>query len=290
MEYIPNLINKGQLIACNKYELQLREDFYTLLLELYKNVLCFKLSPNNVSLNCYIKEYRYKDILKILSLQKTNCEDLYEIFIFFDKEIKDKKINLSENKNKKIMILKLKKFSDYQEFECNIELDKSKLPNEEIIKLLIDEINLLKKDKKESKELINMLIEKNKQNEERIKNLENKIGKYEELENSIIKKVNTKIEKFFLNSTTNLNQQHSFPPVSNPISNLGMMNNMNNINNNMTPVQKNEIIIILEDLKRNTKISLLCSPTEKIDDIRNRYFSKIRETDDGEFLNLMNKN
>ena len=292
----PNLISKGQLIDYKKYVLQLDEDFYTLLIELYNNVLCFKLNSHNLSLNYYTKEYTYEDILNLLSLQKTNYEDLKKIFIFFDKAIIDKKVNLSENKDKKMMILKLKRISsDNKEFECDIELNECKILNDEIIKTLVEEIYLLRKDKTESKKMINILIEKNKKNEEDIKYLDNKLKKYEELEKSIISKVDAKIENFKIN---NMNQQPPSNPMMNPpmmgmpnpMLNVGMgmriMNNMNmnQMMNNMMPNQKKEIVVFLEDSRKDIRISLLCSPTAKIEDIRSRYFSKICKKDEGEIF------
>jgi len=301
----PNLISKGQLIDHKKYELHLEEDFYTLLIELYNNVLSFKLNSHNLSLNYYTKEYTYEDILNLLSLEKANYEDLKKIFIFFDKAIEDKKVNLSENKDKKMMILEVKRVSDNKEFKCNLELNEAKIPNEEVIKLLIEEIYLLRKDKKESKEIINNLIEKNKQNEEDIKYLEDQIKKYEKLENSIIKKVDAKIENIKiqnLNQQNNLKNHPSIPlsnepllgmGMPNPMPNfgmgIGMMNNMNMnqmMNNMMMPNQKKEIVIniFLEDNINRIRISLLCSPTEKIEDIRSRYFSKICKKDEREIF------
>jgi len=281
----PNLISKGELIDYKKYILQLDEDFYTLLIELYNNVLSFKLNSHKLSLNQYTKECTYEDILNILSLQKTDYEDLKKVFIFFDKAIIDKKVNLSENKNKKMMILKYKRISsDNKEFEYDIELNECKIPEEEIIKTLSEEIYLLRKDKEERKKMINILIEKNKQNEEQIKNLENTLKKYEGIENSIISKVDEKIENF---KTYNTNQQSLSNQMMNPPiwsilpPGMGMMNNMNM---NMMPNQKKEIMIIVEDDRKNRRISIVCSPTAAIEYIRSRYFSKICKKDEDEIF------
>ena len=284
-----NLISKGELIDYKKYILQLDEDFYTLLIELYNNVLCFKLNSHKLSLNQYTKECTYEDILNIISLQKTDYEDLKKVFIIFDKAIIDKKVNLSENKNKKMMILKLKRISsDNKEFEYDIELNECKIPEEEIIKTLSEEIYLLRKDKEERKKMINILMEKNKQNEKDIKDLENTLKKYEGLENSIISKVDEKIENF---KTYNMNQQSLSNQMMNPpmwgipppMQNVGM-GMMNNMNMNMMPNQKKEIMIFLEDDRKNRRISIVCSPTATIEYIRSRYFSKIFKKDEDEIF------
>ena len=288
---IPNLNSKGQLIDFKKYVLQLEKDFYTLLMELYNNVLYFKLSSNNLSLFQYIKEYKYEDILNLLSLQKTNYEDLNKIFIFFDKEITDQKVNLSENKDKKIMILKIKRVSDSKEFECDIELNESRIPNEEIIKSLTDEIYLLRKDKRQNKEIINILMEKNKQNEDYIKKLESKIKNIEDSQdNKITKKVEERIKNLNVNAKSD--QPDSFPPWFNFMTNLGMMNNMNNMNNmnmnqmmnNIIPIQKGDekIHIYFEENISRTKICIQCLTSEKIEDVKRRYFAKMCKRDEGE--------
>ena len=255
------------------------------IIELYNNVLSFKLNSRKLSLSQYTKECTYEDILNILSLQKTDYEDLKKVFIFFDKAIIDKKVNLSENKNKKMMILKYKRISsDNKEFEYDIELNECKIPEEEIIKTLSEEIYLLRKDKEERKKMINILIEKNKQNEEQIKNLENTLKKYKGIENSIISKVDEKIENF---KTYNTNQQSLSNQMMNPPiwsilpPGMGMMNNMNM---NMMPNPKKEIMIFVEDDRKNRRISIVCSPTATIEYIRSRYFSKICKKDEDEIF------
>ena len=149
-----------------------------MMMELYSNdKLFFKLrKSDSIQLYHYIKEYKYDDILNLLLLHKKHYENLSKIFIFCDKAINNKKVSLVYNENKKIMILKLKRTLDFEEFECDIELNETKIKNEEIFKLLIDEINMLKNSKGNNEnnkyiEEINNLTKKNNENEKYIKAL-----------------------------------------------------------------------------------------------------------------------
>jgi hypothetical protein len=180
------VIGRGNLIESKKYELKLREDTYSLLIERFENLISFKIRQiNNICLYQYFREYKYEDILNLLSLIKNQYEDLSKIFIYFDKMINKQKVFLDYNNQNKLMILKVKRTVDIEEFECNIELEETKLENDEINKLLIDEIKILKMNNNKQieenkyKEIINNFTEINKQNKEYIKKLEEKIIKLE---------------------------------------------------------------------------------------------------------------
>ena len=180
------LIGRGNLIESKKYELKLREDTYSLLIERFENLISFKIRQiNNICLYQYFREYKYEDILNLLSLIKNQYGDLSKIFIYFDKMINKQKVFLDYNNQNKLMILKVKRTVDIEEFECNIELEETKLENDEINKLLIEEIKILKMNNNKQieenkyKEIINNFTEINKQNKEYIKKLEEKIIKLE---------------------------------------------------------------------------------------------------------------
>ena len=180
------IIGRGNLIESKKYELKLREDTYSLLIERYENLISFEIRQiNNICLYQYFREYKYEDILNLLSLIKNQYEDLSKIFIYFDKMINKQKVFLDYNNQNKLMILKVKRTVDIEEFECNIELEETKLENDEINKLLIEEIKILKMNNNKQieenkyKEIINNFTEINKQNKEYIKKLEEKIIKLE---------------------------------------------------------------------------------------------------------------
>ena len=76
------------------------------------------------------------------------------------------------------MILKLNKIIDFDEIECRLELNESKIQKDEMFNLLIDEINEIKNNKidNNNSNLINELTKKNLDYEIRIKNLEDKIN------------------------------------------------------------------------------------------------------------------
>ena len=180
------IIGRGNLIESKKYELKLREDTYSLLIERFENLISFKIRQiNNICLYQYFREYKYEDILNLLSLIKNQYGDLSKIFIYFDKMINKQKVFLDYNNQNKLMILKVKRTVDIEEFECNLELEETKLENDEINKLLIEEIKILKMNNNKQieenkyKEIINNFTEINKQNKEYIKKLEEKIIKLE---------------------------------------------------------------------------------------------------------------
>ena len=180
------IIGRGNLIESKKYELKLREDTYSLLIERFENLISFKIRQiNDICLYQYFREYKYEDILNLLSLIKNQYGDLSKIFIYFDKMINKQKVFLDYNNQNKLMILKVKRTVDIEEFECNIELEETKLENDEINKLLIEEIKILKMNNNKQieenkyKEIINNFTEINKQNKENKKKLEEKIIKLE---------------------------------------------------------------------------------------------------------------
>ena len=156
-----------------KYELKLEDIIYSLEVQLYlEDKLSFKLTKSdNLSLCYYYKEFNYNDILTLLPLNKEQYDDLSRIFSFFDKVITNKELNLVFNQNDKEMILKLKSILDSKEFESEIKLDEIKLSSEEMFKILLDREKI--KD-----EIINNLTKKNKENEEKIKQLETQIEEY----------------------------------------------------------------------------------------------------------------
>ena len=129
------------------------------------------------------------------------------LFKFFDFAITNKKIQLEYSNYKNIMELILKKEKDVNEIEGKLELNKNKIENDEMFNILINEINEIKNNKKENKDnIINELINKNKEYENKIKLLEDKINileneikQFKESQNKIIKEVlNPNKEKHIL--------------------------------------------------------------------------------------------
>ena len=111
----------------------------------------------------YIKRYKYNEIIKELNiLDNKDIKYVYNYLIKSEYKIKEKKIIIN-NKNE-------------------IELNEKILTNEEMIKILIDEIKEIKEENNKEKERINELIKMNENKENEMKMLENK---YKELKEKI---------------------------------------------------------------------------------------------------------
>ena len=272
------VIGRGNLIESKKYELKLREDTYSLLIERFENLISFKIRQiNNICLYQYFREYKYEDILNLLSLIKNQYGDLSKIFIYFDKMINKQKVFLDYNNQNKLMILKVKRTVDIEEFECNIELEETKLENDEINKLLIEEIKILKmnnnkqKEENKFKEIINNLTEINKQNKESIKKLEEKIIKLENnsvnsehisqlelklnlIENKIVNKEIIKtLEGKMIKLENNLVKKEDIKQLENEIVNKV---NITELNGKIFKLENN--LVKKEDIKQlENKISIL---------------------------------
>ena len=185
----PKLTNK--IVKYKKYELKCEKDIYSLIIELSDTSISFEIkNSNKISFYNYKRIFNYDEIIKKFLLVKDYYQDLNKVLDFFDLAFTKEKINLEYNKENNSMILKLKKVVDFNEVECTLELYQNKIEKDELIKSLIDEINEIKINKKDSEtnnELIKELITKNAEYEKRIKNLEEKnkifeseINKYKE--------------------------------------------------------------------------------------------------------------
>ena len=199
----PNPLIK--LIQSKKYQLKHGEEVYYLLLDIYSdNNIYFKLrKANSLSLFQYTNKLNYNNITELFLLQKEFYKDLTKVLVFFDSYLINGKIKLENIKQKNLMLLKLYKIIDFNQIECKLELYKNKISNDEMFGLLIEEINEIKNDKKQNNEnnIINELININKENENRIKKLEDKIKLLEDVikENKKIdnKEVKEKNENLF---------------------------------------------------------------------------------------------
>ena len=167
----------------------------------------------------YKNKYNYTEITKLFLLQKEYYQDLSKVFKFFDAALTKKKIKLEYNENKKTMELILNKTLDFDEIECRLALNKNRIENDDIFNMLINEINEIKNKKTENKEtkdnnIINELINKNKEYEnkikfleDKIKILENEINQFKEILNSFNEpsKINkAKNENGFIENPQNL--------------------------------------------------------------------------------------
>ena len=152
-----------------EYEIEINNN--KLKIEINNDEIIFKL----LGLSCfkYIKRYKYDEIIKELNiLENKDIKSVYNYLIKSEYKIKDKKIIIN-NKNE-------------------IELNEKILTNEEMIKILIDEIKEIKEERIKEKENIKELIKMNENKENEIKILENKYNelkeKIDELEENILQK------------------------------------------------------------------------------------------------------
>ena len=184
--------NINDLLESKEYELILDKDTYFLKMELYSNnlITLYIRQINNLTFNSYFIEYKYDKLLDLLLLNKKSYDNISKIYNLFDKAFTMKSIKLFKKKEKKIILL-FKYIIDFKEMECMLCLNEMKISNEEMIKILFNEIREIKL----------------KGNNNRINNDNNNLKeeewktKYEELESKInlIIEENKKIKKDFEN-------------------------------------------------------------------------------------------
>ena len=176
-----NYMKPIKLIDARKYEINFGEDNYSLILEMYSNdTISFKLRKiNGLSLYQYSNRYNYKQLVKIFLTQKEKYRNLDQIFTFIDIAIINKQINIDYKEESNTMVLKIRKYL-YSKEECLLELNSLRIPQDELISLLIEEVKNYKKTNKENNKKINELNLKIQGYEDYISNLENQIIKLEE--------------------------------------------------------------------------------------------------------------
>ena len=256
-----------ELLDHKKYELNLDDSTYCLSVEIYSDEsILFILTQKNVLSNIqYKKEFKYETIIKELYYLKAIYTNIKEVFKFIDNSINKNRCKLVENKEKKKITLLIKILINDEEKESLISLPLEMTANKEIINLLIDEVNFLKKEikniKKEieakpkniieyesiNKELIekqNFLIRQNEEINATINELiilnkdkDNKIKELEQKIDNIIKENDDKIK--------NLEEK-----------NIQIMNEKNegNIKGNNKIEKEEENNKIIEEKKENNYI------------------------------------
>ena len=202
-----NKVNKEiKLIKSKKYELKYEEDYFTLIIETHSdNNVYFKIrKKHHLSLYHYINCFIYNDLKKFFLSEKEGLKETSNIFNIFDKLIMNSNIKLEYNKQEKLMILKLKD-NDYK-----IKLYEKTIENNELHYILIDEINEIKNDKNRKEmnnDLINEILNKNEDYENRIKYLENRIKILEDVIHKYIK-IEEKNEYYSNNTSESINESN----------------------------------------------------------------------------------
>ena len=169
----PEIIEQqeNKIIETKNYHLNLNEDKCLLSIDLYSNdSIEFKVcNISNINILFYSERYMYLELIKSLLLSKEHYENAKKIFELFDYSIINNKIFFVLDENKNILKLYVKRELENEVKECYIILEEKKMQNEQMLKLLFQEINelninmnLLKKENEEMKKLLNSFNEENK--------------------------------------------------------------------------------------------------------------------------------
>ena len=183
------------LIPGKEYELNLEKDTYLLKIDIIsKERISFNIRQiNNISYYYFYQEYDYQTLIKELVLPAQHYDNIEKIYKFYDTSIEKKKVVLNYDKEKKEMILLLKINIMFDEIESKLYLKENQLTNEEMIKILFNEIRDIKTKKLLPLSSINNEnnnIKENTNNKELINLINNK--------DDIINKLVTKNEKMEL--------------------------------------------------------------------------------------------
>ena len=183
----PKPINPDDKISSQEYELNLGEDIYLLKMEIIsKQKIGFNIRQiNNISYYYFYEEYDYEALINELTLPPKHYDTIDKVFKFYDTSINKKKVVLTYDKDKKEMALVLKITIMFDEIESKLYLKENQLTNEEMIKILFNEIRDLKTKKLLQLNRVNVENKNQENNQENIKKDEiiNKlVAKNEELE------------------------------------------------------------------------------------------------------------
>ena len=195
--------------------LKLNNNIYKFKIEnTIKDKIILKIIPgDNISNFYYIKEYKFEEILKDLTLSVKQYSNYKILFDFIDDIIKNNNIEVIKDENKKIIELKFKKYLNDKEDYSLINLKMKKIPRDEMLRMVIDGLNELKNNK------IIKAFENNNINENLIENKlldklnnlnEEVIEKYKEIEDLKFKikflknqKINEKEQENEINNNLN---------------------------------------------------------------------------------------
>ena len=208
-------------IQGKEYELNLEKDTYLLKIDIIsKERISFNIRQiNNISYYYFYQEYDYQTLIKELVLPAQHYDNIEKIYKFYDTSIEKKKVVLNYDKEKKEMILLLKINIMFDEIESKLYLKENQLTNEEMIKILFNEIRDIKtkkllplnpinnennniKENTNNKELINLinnkddiinkLVTKNEEMELQIKELKEENKKIKESLDKCLKYIDEK--------------------------------------------------------------------------------------------------
>ena len=174
--------SNSKIIKSKKYDLLLLNDEFQLTIDLKNSFLEFKLQQKDI-INNFIYKSNF-DLITLNKLLSTNFIQLKDAFYFLDNELNEKMVKLVQSKEKHIINLNFKNNTNSdnpdKSLETNLELKQYNLTKDELIFILREEINSLKK-KLNSKNEIEELLKIKENNLKEYINL-----KIEESKNELI--------------------------------------------------------------------------------------------------------
>ena len=167
---------ESEIEETKEYELNLDKDIYKLEMESYKDQkMIFKIrQSNNISFCYYHNTFEYNYLIKEFILPAQHYENITKLYKFFDSAFSKNKFILSQDKDKKELILSIKLTVGFDEIESKLHLKETKFTNEEMIIILFKEIKEIKikgipnTNNENKDELINNLVKKNEEMETKI--------------------------------------------------------------------------------------------------------------------------
>ena len=136
---------KNIIDETKEFKLNLDNETFLLTIETFSNgYINFHVKQiNQVCRSYFNKKYSFEEILQKLYSPKDLYENISNILKMIEVAYSQKKILLIKDKEQKVKLC-LKKTIDYKEIDCIIELDEIILNNEELLKLLFNELKEIK--------------------------------------------------------------------------------------------------------------------------------------------------
>ena len=141
--HIENTLLPQAVLESREYEIKLNNDIYTLKIDLKsKETFGFILKQTNtINVYKYINEFSKDKLISNLELIKSKYLEPTKIFTFFDTTFSKNKLELKNHNDKEKMILKIIRTIDSEDTEYCIQLIKASITQEELVKIIIEEIH-----------------------------------------------------------------------------------------------------------------------------------------------------
>ena len=137
-------INK---VVKKEYNIEINDEKYKLILILENKFIYLKIYKlNDIVFIYYENRFNLKDINNILDKNSNICNNLEEVIDLIDSSYENKKLIINNNKDN-IMNIIIKYPIVYKERECIIKLNKKEIEINEKFKMILNEIELIKKER-----------------------------------------------------------------------------------------------------------------------------------------------